>query len=207
MTVLGKNLRPRARHNELTILVIMHPWGREESVSWRQAPIGLHVAEERIFKRKLMCCYWWRRSGEKAKTTDVYYSHHTYELILSMYSAEVFWRREYAVLVFSRIAMKTLLLLAIKKTESHLRGSNVGKKKLHLLLINLVIKIMKISWGKSHPPPHPSCTHFDSWLDLCFLNIDIFDLAEPQMITKRCKTTVFVCLFYFVWFSWWVKTN
>lgn len=49
------------------------------------------------------------KNGEQAKTTDVYYCHHIYELILSMYPAEVSWHTECVFLVFPSTAMKIVL--------------------------------------------------------------------------------------------------
>ena len=94
------------------------------------------------------------RSGEKAKTTDVYCCHHSYELILSMYSAEVFWKTKCVNLVFFSIA-KYYCSVGLQKSWNSFETFNCrGGKYLHCF-IHLRIKIMKISIGKSYFCAHP----------------------------------------------------
>lgn len=170
-----KSQRPRGRNKCLDILVSTHPWGRKEDTSWHRAPLGLQGVEERMFQKDTCVLVltekkWW---GSQHNGCPLLSSH------LWANSAEVFWQTECIFLVFSSTAIKILLLLAFKKPESHLRGSNAGKKKKDNIycFINLVIKSIKIPLGKCYSPIYPAYLAVDMTY---FLKYGYFDLAEPK---------------------------
>lgn len=106
---LTKSLRPRGK-GTCHLMYHKHSPDTKKRVPWLRAPTGLRGVEEKIFpKRQLGCCTEEGRNGEQAKTTDVYYWHHTHEQILSTFDG-FFWQTKCVFLVFSSTTMLNITL-------------------------------------------------------------------------------------------------
>lgn len=137
-----------------------------------QLPLDYMELRRGYFPKENWCTGTERgRNGEQAKTTDVYYCHHTYELILSMYPAEVFWQTECVSLIFC-ITMQNKTVVGLQEPWKSFERFKCRGKNLHLLLHKLDNKNYKNSLRKKLLPPSTMNTFWQlNWPTLLKMSI------------------------------------